>query len=66
MTFVVDDMGVLQDIMKLVPVYLDRSAGNVCAPDERKRVERFLRTFIPIVFMQDRSFVRQSTTGGHS
>lgn len=53
MTFVVDDMGVLQDVMKLVLVYLDRSSSNVCAPDEKKRVERFLRTFVPMVFMQD-------------
>ncbi|EUC56682.1 histone deacetylase complex, SIN3 component, putative [Rhizoctonia solani AG-3 Rhs1AP] len=53
MSFVVDDMGVVQDVIKLVLVYLDRSSGNVCAPDEKKRVERFLRTVVPMVFMQD-------------
>ncbi|KDN49104.1 hypothetical protein RSAG8_02457, partial [Rhizoctonia solani AG-8 WAC10335] len=53
MSFVVDDMSVVQDVMKLVLVYLDRSSGNVCAPDEKKRVERFLRTVVPMVFMQD-------------
>ncbi|CAE6432182.1 unnamed protein product [Rhizoctonia solani] len=55
MAFVVDDMSVVQDVIKLVLVYLDRSSSNVCAPDEKKRVERFLRTVVPMVFMQDHS-----------
>ncbi|KAF8753939.1 Histone deacetylase (HDAC) interacting [Rhizoctonia solani] len=53
MAFVMDDMGVVQDVIKLVLVYLDRSSSSVCAPDEKKRVERFLRTVVPMVFMQD-------------
>ncbi|KAG8736334.1 Transcriptional regulatory protein sin3 [Ceratobasidium sp. 414] len=53
MAFVVDDMSVLQDVLKLVFVYLDRSAGNVCPLDEKKKVERFLRSFVPMAFMQD-------------
>ncbi|CAE6387267.1 unnamed protein product [Rhizoctonia solani] len=53
MSFSMEDLYVVQDIMKLVLVYLDRSSSNVCAPDEKKRVERFLRTLIPMVFMQD-------------
>ncbi|KAF8746822.1 Histone deacetylase (HDAC) interacting, partial [Rhizoctonia solani] len=53
MGFVMDDMGVVQDVIKLVLVYLDRSSSSVCAPDEKKRVERFLRTVVPMVFMQD-------------
>lgn len=54
MSFVVDDMSVIQDLMKLVFVYLDRTAASQYSPDERKRIERFLRTFVPMVFMQDR------------
>lgn len=53
MNFVVDDMGVIQDLMKLVFIYLDRTAASAYSPDERKRIERFLRTFVPMVFMQD-------------
>ncbi|CAE6406710.1 unnamed protein product [Rhizoctonia solani] len=53
MSFSMEDLSIVQDIIKLVLVYLDRSSSNVCAPDEKKRVERFLRTVIPMVFMQD-------------
>jgi paired amphipathic helix protein Sin3a len=46
------DVAVLQDAMKLIFSFLDRTAGQIAAGD-RRRVEGFLRTFIPVFFMQD-------------
>lgn len=42
----------LQDTLKLVFSFLDRSTGQL-SPGERKRVEGFLRTFVPLFFRLD-------------
>ncbi|EIN09044.1 hypothetical protein PUNSTDRAFT_102594 [Punctularia strigosozonata HHB-11173 SS5] len=48
----VAEMPVLQDAMKLIFSFLDRTAGQIPAAD-RRRVEGFLRIFVPLFFMQD-------------
>ena len=50
--FTVDDVSVLQDTLKLVFSFLDRTTGQL-SPGERKRVEGFLRTFVPLFFRLD-------------
>lgn len=47
--FVIDHEGVLHDAIKLVLSFLDRTQGQLNAT-ERKRIETFLRTFIPLFF----------------
>ncbi|KAJ7219971.1 histone deacetylase complex, SIN3 component [Mycena pura] len=48
--FIVDDIQVLQDALKLTFSFLDRTQVNFA---ERKRIEGFLRIFIPLFFMLD-------------
>jgi len=50
--FTVEDVSVLQDTLKLVFSFLDRTTGQL-SPGERKRVEAFLRTFVPLFFRLD-------------
>lgn len=50
--FVLDDMQVLQDTLKLTFSFLDRTQGQINFT-ERKRIEGFLRSFIPLFFMLD-------------
>ncbi|KAG6809875.1 hypothetical protein H0H92_014314 [Tricholoma furcatifolium] len=50
--FVVDDVCVLQDVLKLAFSFLDRTFAAVGFV-ERKRVEGFLRSFVPLFFMLD-------------
>lgn len=50
--FEIVDTAVLQDSLKLVFSFLDRTQGQIGFP-ERKRIEGFLRTFIPLFFMLD-------------
>lgn len=50
--FTVEDAPVLQDTLKLIFSFLDRTTGQL-SPGERKRVEGFLRTFIPLFFRLD-------------
>ncbi|GLB39349.1 putative histone deacetylase (HDAC) interacting [Lyophyllum shimeji] len=50
--FVVDDVTVLQDVLKLTFSFLDRTQAQINFM-ERKRIEGFLRTFIPLFFMLD-------------
>ncbi|KAG7097684.1 hypothetical protein E1B28_005009 [Marasmius oreades] len=50
--FEIADIAVLQDSLKLVFSFLDRTQGQIGFP-ERKRIEGFLRTFIPLFFMLD-------------
>lgn len=52
--FAVEDVSVLQDTLKLVFSFLDRTTGQL-SPAERKRVEGFLRTFVPLLFRLDTS-----------
>ncbi|KAI0687713.1 hypothetical protein BC835DRAFT_1376116 [Cytidiella melzeri] len=48
--YVIDDTGVLQDSLKLVCSFLDRTQ---LALADRKKIETFLRTFVPLFFMLD-------------
>lgn len=50
--FVVEDTLVLQDSLKLVLSFLDRTQGQISLPD-RKKIETFLRSFVPLFFMLD-------------
>ena len=45
-----EDVGVLQDVVKLVFTYLDHSSQQY-SPAERRVVEKFLRSFVPTLFM---------------
>lgn len=50
--FIIDDVQILQDSMKLTFSFLDRTQGQINLTD-RKRIEGFLRNFIPIFFTLD-------------
>ncbi|KAG6837451.1 hypothetical protein H0H93_008994 [Arthromyces matolae] len=50
--FVVDDVTVLQDVLKLTFSFLDRTQAQINFV-ERKRIEGFLRSFVPLFFMLD-------------
>jgi paired amphipathic helix protein Sin3a len=50
--FVVDDMQVLQDALKLSFSFLDRTQAQINFA-ERKRIEGFMRSFVPLFFMLD-------------
>ena len=47
--FFTDNEGVLHDSIKLILSFLDRTQGQLNAT-ERKRIESFLRTFVPLFF----------------
>ncbi|KAF5369896.1 hypothetical protein D9758_001057 [Tetrapyrgos nigripes] len=51
--FVVDDVAVLQDTLKLTFSFLDRMQGQTNTTVEKKRIETFLRSFVPLFFMLD-------------
>ncbi|PCH34038.1 hypothetical protein WOLCODRAFT_94711 [Wolfiporia cocos MD-104 SS10] len=44
------DIGILQDSLKLIFSFLDHSQATYSQP-ERRSVERFLRKFVPVLFM---------------
>ncbi|KAH9887270.1 hypothetical protein C8Q73DRAFT_713400 [Cubamyces lactineus] len=50
--FVVEDASVLQDTLKLTLSFLDRTQGQIALAD-RKKIETFLRSFVPLFFMLD-------------
>ncbi|KAJ7494566.1 histone deacetylase complex, SIN3 component [Mycena galericulata] len=50
--FVLDDTHVLQDALKLTFSFLDRTQAQIHFP-ERKRIEGFLRLFVPLFYMLD-------------
>lgn len=50
--FAVEDMQVLQDGLKLTFSFLDRTQAQINFT-ERKRIETFLRSFVPLFFMLD-------------
>ena len=52
MEFLVEDMTVVQDMLKLSFVFLDRMNHHITNAD-RRRIENFLRSFVPIFFMLD-------------
>ncbi|WRT65870.1 uncharacterized protein IL334_002821 [Kwoniella shivajii] len=51
--FQVKDMEVLKDSVKLIISYLDRVSNSLSTQDQN-RVERLLRDFVPLLFMQDK------------
>lgn len=64
----IEDVGVLQDVIKMTLSLLDRTQGQINGAD-RKRVEAFLRSFIPLFFVLDheafnRAFVVQEVIEG--
>lgn len=52
MAFVMEDISVLQDVTKLAFSYLDRMSNHMLMVD-RRRIEGFLKAFIPLFFMLD-------------
>ncbi|KAK0442132.1 histone deacetylase complex, SIN3 component [Armillaria borealis] len=50
--FVIDDMSVIQDGLKLTFSFLDRTQGQIALTD-RKRIEQLLRSFVPLFFVVD-------------
>ncbi|KAF5351246.1 hypothetical protein D9756_008445 [Leucocoprinus leucothites] len=50
--YVIDDVRILQDALKLTFSFLDRTQGQINFA-ERKRIEGFLRSFIPLFFIMD-------------
>lgn len=54
MSFVIDDMAVLQDLLKLTFSFLDRMQHQIGFA-ERRRIEGLLRHFVPMFFMQESS-----------
>ncbi|THH08411.1 hypothetical protein EW145_g2724 [Phellinidium pouzarii] len=52
MAFVIDDVSVLQDVFKLTFSLLDRMHHHISVAD-RRRIEGFLRSFVPLFFMVD-------------
>lgn len=50
--YVIDDVRILQDTLKLTFSFLDRTQGQINFA-ERKRIEGFLRSFIPLFFIMD-------------
>ncbi|KAF8552138.1 hypothetical protein OG21DRAFT_1511850 [Imleria badia] len=64
----VEDVGVLQDVIKMTLSLLDRTQGQINGSD-RKRVEAFLRSFVPLFFVLDheafnRAFVVHEVVDG--
>ncbi|KAJ3720137.1 hypothetical protein C8R42DRAFT_672803 [Lentinula raphanica] len=49
-----EDLNVLQDSLKLIFSFLDRTQGQI-GWTERRRIEAFLRGFVPLFFMLDPS-----------
>lgn len=54
MEFEFTDMEVLKDSIKLIISYLDRMQSNSLSSADQVKVERFLRDFVPILFMLDK------------
>lgn len=50
--YVIDDVRILQDALKLTFSFLDRTQGQINFA-ERKRIEGFLRSFIPLFFVME-------------
>ncbi|KIL63546.1 hypothetical protein M378DRAFT_79542 [Amanita muscaria Koide BX008] len=50
--YVIDDMNVLQDSLKLTLSFLDRAQAQINFA-ERRKIEGFMRIFVPLFFMLD-------------
>lgn len=64
LAYTVEDNSVLQDAIKLVLSFLDRTHGTIPVYD-RKKIEQFIRYFIPLFFMfYQREFDSAFAVGG--
>lgn len=67
--FVIEDIPVLQDALKLTLSFLDRTSGQINTAD-RKKIETFLRAFVPTFFALDpvqfNAIFASSQTAGES
>lgn len=59
LTYEIADMGVLQDTVKLTLSLLDRMHGQINVA-ERKKIEGFLRSFVPLFFALDQDVFNQA------
>ncbi|EKM56381.1 uncharacterized protein PHACADRAFT_172101 [Phanerochaete carnosa HHB-10118-sp] len=50
--YIIEDVDMLQDVLKLVCSFLDRTQGQISFTDRRK-IESFLRSFVPLFLMVD-------------
>ena len=57
----VEDVGVLQDVVKITLLLLDRTQGQINGAD-CKRVEAFLRSFVPLFFVLDHEAFNRAFT----
>ncbi|THG98894.1 hypothetical protein EW026_g3370 [Hermanssonia centrifuga] len=62
--YMLEDVNVLQDGMKLVLSFLDRTQGQLGLAD-RKKIETFLRSFLPTFFMLDPATFNSSFVPRH-
>jgi len=53
--FKIEDTAILQDCVKLILVFLDRTTTAQYSRTDRMHVESFLRSFVPLFFMIDQS-----------
>ncbi|KAG2133334.1 hypothetical protein DEU56DRAFT_739119 [Suillus clintonianus] len=65
LAYEVGDTGVLQDAVKMALSFLDRTQGQIGAP-ERRRVEGFLRTFVPLFFVLDQEVFHRAFVLGEA
>ncbi|KAG1890523.1 uncharacterized protein F5891DRAFT_964831 [Suillus fuscotomentosus] len=65
LAYEVADTGVLQDAVKMALSFLDRTQGQIGAP-ERRRIEGFLRTFIPLFFVLDQEVFHRAFVLGEA
>ncbi|KAG1768758.1 hypothetical protein EV702DRAFT_1181913 [Suillus placidus] len=65
LAYEVADTGVVQDAVKLALSFLDRTQGQIGAP-ERRRVEGFLRTFLPLFFVLDQEVFHKAFVLGEA
>lgn len=68
LAYTIEDVSVLQDAIKLVLSFLDRTHGAIAVHD-RKKIEQFIRYFVPLFFMYyqrwfDSAFVVGGAAGG--
>jgi paired amphipathic helix protein Sin3a len=65
LAYEIADTGVVQDVVKMALSFLDRTQGQIGAP-ERRRVEGFLRTFVPLFFVLDQEVFHKAFVLGEA
>ncbi|KAG2039287.1 hypothetical protein BDR03DRAFT_933269 [Suillus americanus] len=65
LAYEIADTGVVQDAVKMALSFLDRTQGQIGAP-ERRRVEGFLRTFVPLFFVLDQEVFHRAFVLGEA